>query len=179
MAPLESRICLRPGSVTPTLALTHIPANVEGENAANTAIEEPPSHTEGETEHLKMVVPISSIQPTEVPTTQAQPITTITTHSKSSQATPRIDKGKGIATESDEDSSKKLTCYLTDKEMQAYLDREEKLRKAAEEEILLAISKPGVIKVVQEEAGKIRLDPKKIASAKAGEKFKKAHEAEH
>ncbi|GKB98337.1 hypothetical protein Tco_0984474 [Tanacetum coccineum] len=187
-----------PGSITPTLALTHIPVNVEGENAANTATEEPPSHTEGETEHPKMAVPISSIQPT-----QAQPITTITTHPESSQATSRIDKEKGIATESDEDSSKKLVpasnivrldpdeevkvpylingkmCYLTDNEMQAYLDREEKLRKAAGEERLLAISKPEVIKVVQKEAEKIGLDPKKLASAKAGEKFKKAQEAEH
>ncbi|GKA01001.1 hypothetical protein Tco_0673666 [Tanacetum coccineum] len=37
-------------SVTPTLALTNIPANIKGENATNTATEEPPSHTEGETE---------------------------------------------------------------------------------------------------------------------------------
>ncbi|GJT11246.1 hypothetical protein Tco_0858288 [Tanacetum coccineum] len=133
----------------------------------------------------------------------AQPITTITTHPKSSQVDPRIDKGKRIATESDEDPSKILVpastivrpdsdeevkvpymingtmCYLTDKEMQAYLDREEKLRKVAEEERLLAISKPEVIKVVQEEAEKIGLDPKKIASAKAGEKFKKAQNAEY
>nr|GEW83521.1 retrovirus-related Pol polyprotein from transposon TNT 1-94 [Tanacetum cinerariifolium] len=103
----------------------------------------------------------------------------------------RIDKGKGIATESNEDPLKKLVhastiicldpdeevkvtymingnmCYLTDKEMQAYLDRKEKLRKPAKEERLLAISKPKVIKVVQEEAEKIRLDPKKITSAKA------------
>ncbi|GKD53390.1 hypothetical protein Tco_1286777, partial [Tanacetum coccineum] len=123
-------------------------------------------------------------------------------HSHSSKSL-RIDKGKGIATESDEDLSKKLVpastivrpyldeavevpymingkmCYLTDKEMQAYLDREEKLRKAAEEERLLAISKPEVIKVVQEEAKKIGLDPKKITSAKAGEKFKKAQDDEH
>ncbi|GJW61158.1 hypothetical protein Tco_0110493, partial [Tanacetum coccineum] len=142
-----------------------------GENATNTATEEPPSHTEGETEEPKNA--------------------------------PRIDKGKGIATESKEDPSKKLVptstivrldldkevkvpyminrrmCYLTDKEMQAYLDKEEKLRKAAEEARLLAISKPEVIKVVQEKAEKIRLDPKKVASAKAGEKFKKAQDAEH
>ncbi|GKB95052.1 hypothetical protein Tco_0981189, partial [Tanacetum coccineum] len=190
-------------SVTPTLALTHIPANVEGENATNTATEEPPSHTEGETREPKRVIPISTIQPTEVPPTQAQPITTIIPNPESSQAAPRSDKGKGIATESDEDSSKKLVpastivrpnpdedvkvpyminrkmCYLTDKEMQAYLDREEKFKKAAKEERLLAISKSEVIKVVQEEAEKIRLDPKKIASAKACEKFKKAQEAEH
>ncbi|GJU36012.1 hypothetical protein Tco_1184366 [Tanacetum coccineum] len=151
------------GSVTLILALTHIPANVEGENETNTATEEPPSHTEA----------------------------------------PRIDKGKGIATESEEDSSKKIVpastivrpdpdeeikvpymingkmYYLTDKEMQAHLDREEKLRKVVEEERLLSITKPEAIKVVQEEAEKIGLDPKKIASTKAGEKFKKARDAEH
>ncbi|GJU99388.1 hypothetical protein Tco_1328659, partial [Tanacetum coccineum] len=111
-----------------------------------------------------------------LPPTQAQPITTITTHPESSQAAPRIDKGKGIATESDEDPSKKPVhastivrpdpdekvkvpymingkmCYLTDKEMQAYLDKAEKLKKATEEARILAISKPEVIKVVQKEA---------------------------
>ncbi|GJQ98085.1 hypothetical protein Tco_0009224 [Tanacetum coccineum] len=44
--------------------------------------------------------------------------------------------------------------YLTDKEMQAYLDKEEKLRKAAEEEKLLAISKPEVLK--REHTEKVR-----------------------
>nr|GEU87091.1 hypothetical protein [Tanacetum cinerariifolium] len=190
-------------SVTLTLALANILANVEGENATNTATEEPPSHTEGEIEDSTMAIPISSIQPTEVPPTQAQPITSITTHPESSQAAPRIDKGKRIAIESDEDPSKKLVpasttvcldpdeeekvpytingkmCYLTDKEIQAYLDKEEKLWKAAEEARLFAMSKPKVIKVVQEEAEKIRLDPKKISSAKASKKFKKAQDAKH
>ncbi|GJW36970.1 hypothetical protein Tco_0059890 [Tanacetum coccineum] len=100
-------------SVTPTLALTNIPANVKGEDVINTATKEPPSHTEGETEDPKMAIPISSTQPTEVPPTQAQPITTITTHPESSQAAPRIDKGKGIATESDKDPSKKLVPAST------------------------------------------------------------------
>nr|GEU55750.1 cysteine-rich RLK (receptor-like protein kinase) 8 [Tanacetum cinerariifolium] len=63
--------------------------------------------------------------------------------------------------------------------MQAYLDKKEKLRKFDEEARLLAISKPEVIKVVQEEAEKIGLDPKKITSSKAGEKFKKVRDAEH
>ncbi|GKE33110.1 hypothetical protein Tco_1452432, partial [Tanacetum coccineum] len=109
-----------------------------------------------------------------VPPTQAQPITIIITHPESSQEAPKIYKGKGIATESKEDPSKKLVLastiagldpdeevkvpymingkmyYLADKEMQAYLDKEEKLRKAVEEARLLAISKPKVIKVVQE-----------------------------
>ncbi|GJT12772.1 hypothetical protein Tco_0859814 [Tanacetum coccineum] len=44
------------GSVTPTLSLTHILANVEGENATNTATEEPPSHTEGETNDQKLAI---------------------------------------------------------------------------------------------------------------------------
>ncbi|GJZ14932.1 hypothetical protein Tco_0550609 [Tanacetum coccineum] len=42
------------GSVTPTLALTHIPANVEGENDIHTATKDPPSHTEGETEAMEI-----------------------------------------------------------------------------------------------------------------------------
>nr|GEX02633.1 hypothetical protein [Tanacetum cinerariifolium] len=53
------------GSVTLTLALTHILANVEGDNATNTATEEPPSHTEGETGDTTMAIPISSIYPTK------------------------------------------------------------------------------------------------------------------
>ncbi|GJT09529.1 hypothetical protein Tco_0856571 [Tanacetum coccineum] len=178
------------GSVTPTLSLTHIPANIERENATNTATEEPPSHTKGETEDLKMEILISTIQHTKVPPTQAQPITIIITHPKSSQVAPRIDKGKGIATESDEDPSKKLlrastiirpdpdeeikVPYMINRKMYYLIDKEEKLRKAAKEARLLAISKLEIIKVVQEEAEKIGLDPNKIASSKAGEKFKKA-----
>ncbi|GJU33014.1 hypothetical protein Tco_1176603 [Tanacetum coccineum] len=54
------------GSVTPTLALTHILVNVKGENATTTATEEPPSHTEGETGNTTMAIPISSIHPTKV-----------------------------------------------------------------------------------------------------------------
>ncbi|GJS46873.1 retrovirus-related pol polyprotein from transposon TNT 1-94 [Tanacetum coccineum] len=143
------------GSVTPTLALTHIPANIKGENATNTAIKEPPSHTEGETGEPKMdsskkLVPASTI-------VRSDPDEEVKVHYM---------------------INRKM-CYLANKEMQAYLDREEKLKKAVEEERLLAISKPEVIKVVLEEAEKIILYPKKITSAKAGEKFKKAQDAEH
>ncbi|GKD04725.1 hypothetical protein Tco_1179699 [Tanacetum coccineum] len=69
--------------------------------------------------------------------------------------------------------------YLTNKQIQEYLDKEEKIRKAKEEARLLAMTTPEVIKVVQEEAEKIGLDPKTIKSAKAGEKFMKAQDAEH
>ncbi|GJZ11855.1 hypothetical protein Tco_0546614 [Tanacetum coccineum] len=110
-----------------------------------------------------MAIPISTIQPT-----QAQPITTIITHPESSQAALRIDKGKGITTESEEDSSKKLVPASTN------------VRPNPDALIPYTINgKPEVIKVVQDEAKKIGLDPKKIASAKAGEKFKKAQDAKH
>ncbi|GKE97275.1 hypothetical protein Tco_1582130, partial [Tanacetum coccineum] len=170
------------GSVTPTLALTNIRANVEGGNATNTATEEPPSYTEGETEDSTMAIPISSIQPTEVPQTQAQPITSIITHLESSQKL--VPASHIVRPDPDEPVKVEFMIngkmvYFTKQEIQEYWDKEEKMKKADEEAKLLAISKPEVIKVVQEEAEKIGLDPKKIASTKAGEKFKKAQDAEH
>ncbi|GJX43823.1 hypothetical protein Tco_0260499, partial [Tanacetum coccineum] len=72
------------GGVTPTLALTDIQANVEGENANTTATKEPPSHIKGETEEPKLAIPISAIPSTTIPPTQAQPITSIIIHPESS-----------------------------------------------------------------------------------------------
>ncbi|GJU52641.1 hypothetical protein Tco_1226355 [Tanacetum coccineum] len=166
------------GSVTPTLALTDIQANVEGENANTTTTEEPPSHTEWETEEPRLEILISSIPST-------------------------IDKGKGIATESDDYPSKKLvkassivrpdpdelvrvefiinerTVYLTKQEIQDYWDKEEQIKKAEEEARLNAISKPDVIKVVREEAKKLGIHPKEAITTKVGELFKKAQDVEH
>ncbi|GJT02890.1 hypothetical protein Tco_0824059 [Tanacetum coccineum] len=68
---------------------------------------------------------------------------------------------------------------LTNEQIQAPLDKEEKIKKAAEEAKMFEMTKTEVIKVVPEEAKKIGLYPKKIISAKAGEKFKKAQDAEH
>ncbi|GJY44567.1 hypothetical protein Tco_0432780 [Tanacetum coccineum] len=169
-------------SITPTLALTHISANVEGKNATNTNTEEPPSHTDGDTRDIAMEIPISSIHPTEVQPTHDQPITFVIYHPESSHATPRINKGKGIATESDEDPSKRLvpasTIIRPDPD-EPVRDKEEKIKKDAEKAKLLVMSRHEVIKLVQEEAEKIRLNPRKITSAKAGEKFKKAQDSEH
>ncbi|GJT79334.1 hypothetical protein Tco_1053676 [Tanacetum coccineum] len=188
------------GSVTPTLALTDIQVNVEGENANTTATEEPPSHTKGETEEPRLAILISSIPSTVIPPTQAQPITSIIIHPKSSQATPKIDKGKGIATESDDDPSKKLvkassivrpdpdepvrvefiingrTVYLTEQEIQDYWDKEEQIKKAEEEARLLAIKKlQGTTGVKKNKSRK----PRKKPGVKAGELFKKDQDAEH
>ncbi|GJW78489.1 hypothetical protein Tco_0140171 [Tanacetum coccineum] len=68
---------------------------------------------------------------------------------------------------------------LTEEHIQAYMDKEENIKKATEEAKMFEMIKTEVIKVVQEEAEKIGLDPKKIISVKAGEKFKKAQDAEH
>ncbi|GKB69149.1 retrovirus-related pol polyprotein from transposon TNT 1-94 [Tanacetum coccineum] len=116
--PFSSPSC----SVTPTLALTHIPTNFKGENATNTTTEEL--------------------------------LLTLRGRLETQQSTQRIDKGKGIATESDEDPLKRL-------------DKEEKMKKAAEEAKLLAMSRPKVIKVVRKEAKKLKIDPKEAISNKA------------
>ncbi|GJT71308.1 copia protein [Tanacetum coccineum] len=169
-----------PGSVIPTLALTDIQANVEGENANTTATEEPPSHTEGETEEPRLAIPISSIPSIVILPTQAQPITSIIIHPKSSQATTKIDKGKGIATESGDDPSKKLVkaSSIVRPDLDEP-DKEEQIKKAEEEARLNAISKLKVIKVVREEANKLGIHPKEATTTKAGELFKKAQDAEH
>nr|GEX00428.1 hypothetical protein [Tanacetum cinerariifolium] len=144
------------GSVTPILALTDIQANVKEKHANTTATEEPPSHIEGETREPKLAILISSIPSITIPPTQAQLITLIIIHPESSQATLKIDKGKWIATESDDDPLKKLVkdssiispdpdepvkvefmingkiVYLTEQEIQDYWDKEEQIKKAEE-----------------------------------------------
>ncbi|GJS52895.1 hypothetical protein Tco_0626257 [Tanacetum coccineum] len=152
------------GSVTPTLALTHIPANIEGENATHTGTKEPPSHTEGETDANIQEKPEepkqtnasiefigSSTQQPQI--TLALPITII-------HLEPIVLQREG-----------KILPLMTKQRIKPSCSKPHQL--------LLAITKPEVIKVVQEEAEKIRLDPKKITSTKVGAKFKKAQDAEH
>nr|GEU35540.1 hypothetical protein [Tanacetum cinerariifolium] len=55
---------------------------------------------------------------------------------------------------------------LTNDEIQEHLDKEEKIKKAAEEAKLLAIRKSELIMVVHEEASKAGIDPKILKSAK-------------
>ncbi|GJV29422.1 hypothetical protein Tco_1385870 [Tanacetum coccineum] len=116
---------------------------------------------------------------------------------ESPQATPKPDRGKGIARDTDESppklvkASTKVRPYpdtlllvpyeihgkmyqLTEKEIQARLDKEEKLEKAAREAML---SKPKLIKVVHEEATKAGVDPKVLSSKKGGEEFLKSQSA--
>ena len=65
--------------------------------------------------------------------------------------------------------------HLTDAEIQVHMERDELQRNVAEEE---KMSKPALIKVVHEEAEKIRLDTKALVSGQAGATFKKAKDEE-
>nr|GEU92849.1 hypothetical protein [Tanacetum cinerariifolium] len=81
--------------------------------------------------------------------------------------------------ETDANRQEKEVYYLTAEQLRAYMDKEEKIKKAEEEAKLFAISKPAVIKVVWEEAKKLEIHLKEAITTKAGEKFKKAQDAEH
>ncbi|GKB71269.1 hypothetical protein Tco_0932681 [Tanacetum coccineum] len=63
---------------------------------------------------------------------------------------------------------------LTDEEIPAHVDKEEKIEQAAKEALL---SKPELIKVVHEEATKAGVDRKILASAKGGQEFRKIQDA--
>ncbi|GJS10636.1 hypothetical protein Tco_0367432 [Tanacetum coccineum] len=67
--------------------------------------------------------------------------------------------------------------HLSNDEIQEHLDKEEKMKKAAEEAKLLAMSKPEIIKVVHEEALKAGNDPKILESAKVSHEFNKIKDA--
>ncbi|GJS74939.1 hypothetical protein Tco_0724820 [Tanacetum coccineum] len=139
---------------TPTLSLTHIPANVEGENEPNTITEDPSSHTEGETDASKQEKP-------------------------ENLSTQHIDS-KGIAMDERAEDQRKLvkasSIVRLDPDAPVL---EEQIKKVREESRLLAINKLEVIKVVREEAKKLGIHPKEVITAKAGENFKKAQDAEH
>ncbi|GKE33423.1 hypothetical protein Tco_1452745, partial [Tanacetum coccineum] len=135
------------GSVTPTLALTHIPANVEGENATNTATEDPLSHTEGNTDANRQ----ENLD-----------------ESKHSRDANIEFIGKGIAIDEQVEDQKKLVKALSI------------IRPGPDALILYTINgETEVNKVVREEAKKLEIHPKEAITTKAGEKFKKAQDAEH
>nr|GEV24563.1 hypothetical protein [Tanacetum cinerariifolium] len=135
------------GSVTPTLALTHFPTNVEGENDTNTTAKDPSSHTEGETD-------ANMQEKSEEPK-----------HSTDAYIEKRYGTDKQV-----EDQKKLVKAssiihpdldalipytingevyYLTDEELYAHIDKEEKSKKAKKKARLFAISKPEVIKVLK------------------------------
>nr|GFA65451.1 hypothetical protein [Tanacetum cinerariifolium] len=144
-------------SVTPTFALTDIPANVKPE--------EPKQSTDANIEFIG-----SSTHPPSI--TQAQPITIIHHEPSIPQR-----EGKGIATDDQAEDQRKMVKALS--VVRPNPDEPEEIKKAEEEARLNAISKNEVIKVVREEAKKLGIHPKEAITTKAGELFKKAQDAEH
>ncbi|GJT37099.1 hypothetical protein Tco_0936964 [Tanacetum coccineum] len=166
------------GSVTPTLALTHISANVEGENATNTATEDPPSYTERETDANRQD---KSEEPKHSTDVNIEFIGISTDEQVEDQR--KLVKASSII-HPDPDAFIPYTIdgevyYLTTEQLHAHMDKEEKIKKTEEESKLFTISKPEMIKVVQQEAKKLGIHLKEAITTKAGENFKKARDAEH
>ncbi|GJY90926.1 hypothetical protein Tco_0506122 [Tanacetum coccineum] len=148
------------------------------ENITPVVTKEPPSHTERETEDLET----QDMDEDNVETEQLEG-KGIATDEKL-KPRPKLVKASSVV-RPDHDApilvpymiNGKL-FYLTEEQFQSYLDKEDQIKKAEEEAKRLVITKSKVIKIVQEEAEKIGIDPKKVISAKAGEKFQKAQDAE-
>ncbi|GKB09204.1 hypothetical protein Tco_0837516, partial [Tanacetum coccineum] len=165
------------------------------ENVTPTITEEPPSHTEEETEDMetqdskkdkvekeqvskepKHDVPILSVKPTETP--EVQPITTIISTSQPEPYVPQRE-GKGIATDEHLESPPKLVkaSYAVHPNPDApilvpYMING-KLLYLTEEQILAHMDKEDQIKKAEEEAKRLAM-----IKTEAGEKFKKAQDAE-
>ncbi|GJW62802.1 hypothetical protein Tco_0112137 [Tanacetum coccineum] len=194
-----------PSSSVPqtTLAINEGPENVGGDNVIHADTKEPPSHTEGEhvtmeddTEKAKSdkaeeeptrEVPISIVRPIIRPNPKVALIESL---SRPLLTDPILEIHKLVPVSKviQEDPDEPIRVpymingkmyYFTNDEINAHLEKEDKIKKATEEAKMLEMTKTEVIKVVQEEAEKIGLDPKTIVSAKACEKFKKAQDAEH
>ncbi|GJR12808.1 retrovirus-related pol polyprotein from transposon TNT 1-94 [Tanacetum coccineum] len=143
----------------PTLALTRVPTNVGGEFITHynyqsfySNIPKHQSPEEGVTELLTRL---------------------ITKDGGSSHTTPKDNKGKDIARDTD-DSPRKIVKALKE----AYLKKEEQMQKAAQETRLIALSKPELIKMVEEVASEARVDLKALRCSKGGHEFLMKQDAE-
>ncbi|GJX77516.1 hypothetical protein Tco_0324327 [Tanacetum coccineum] len=139
--------------------------------------EEPPSHTEGETEYLekqdmdedkvekeqvsvKHAVPISSVKPTETP--EVQPITTIISTSQHELSIPQRE-GKGIATDDQPKVQTKLVKALSivhpnpDAPILVLYTINEKFFYLTEEQIQAHLDKEDHIKKAEEKAKRLAM----------------------
>nr|GEW35495.1 hypothetical protein [Tanacetum cinerariifolium] len=141
------------------------------ENVTHVDTEEPPSHTkrehvamEDDTEKTKEGKCIATDEQLESLPKLVKASSVVRPNSDAPILVPYTINGK--------------LFYLTEEQILAHMDKEDQIKKAEKEAKRLAMTKNEVIKIVQEEAKKIGIDPKKVISAKAGEKFKKAQDAE-
>ncbi|GJY99947.1 hypothetical protein Tco_0517377 [Tanacetum coccineum] len=126
---------------------------------ALTPSSEPPSHTETENVVMKDDTKKPESDKAEKEPTRVVPISTVTPPLTDPILEIHVPQreGKAIATDEEEEPIMKLVPALN----------------------VVRPDPDEPVRVVQERAKKIRLDPKTIVSAKAGEKFKKAQDAEH
>ncbi|GJY98383.1 retrovirus-related pol polyprotein from transposon TNT 1-94 [Tanacetum coccineum] len=146
--------------------------------------EEPPSHTEGETKDMKTQDTDEDMVKKEQVPEEPKHTISISTVKPTETPTPELVKASSIV-RPDPDTLILLPYtingklfYLTEEQIQAHLDKEDQIKKAKEEAKRLAMTKIEVIKIVHADAKKIGIDPKKVISAKADEKFKKAQDTE-
>ncbi|GJZ84769.1 hypothetical protein Tco_0650108 [Tanacetum coccineum] len=178
-----------------TLAATEEPPSQtkgETDHMETQVTEEDKVEKEQEPEEPTNTVLVSSFRPLESTTSASTPLTSIISTSQPEPPVPQKE-GKGITTDEQLESQPKLVkassdvhpdpdapilvpyeinlklFQLTEKQIQAYIDKEEMIKQAK----IFEMTKNAVIKVVHKEAEKIGLDPKKVKSAKGGEKFKK------
>nr|GEU47372.1 Toll/interleukin-1 receptor (TIR) domain-containing protein [Tanacetum cinerariifolium] len=123
------------GSVTLTLALTHIPENVEGKNDTNTAIEVSPSHTKGR------LMQIGKISLRNLKT-QLMPTLSSLVHLNLKPQSLKYKQSPSSILNQSSHKEKAKVYYLTAERLQAHIDKEEKIKKDKEEAKLFAISKP-------------------------------------
>ncbi|GKB69121.1 hypothetical protein Tco_0930533 [Tanacetum coccineum] len=91
------------------------------------------------------------------------------------QVAPKADKGKEIVIK-DVESPKKLV--KASRKVHPDSDEPVRIKKAAEEAKLLAMTKSKLIKVIHEEASKAGIDPKVLESAKGSQDFQNIQDAE-
>ncbi|GJV31134.1 hypothetical protein Tco_1391534 [Tanacetum coccineum] len=119
------------------------------------------------------VVPISTVRPITRPNLEG-----IATDEQLESTTKKLVSASKVVRE-DHDEPIRVpyiingkTHYLTNDEINAHIEKEDKIKKATKKAKMFAKTKTEVIKVVQEEAEKIELDSKTIVSAQAGKKLK-------
>ncbi|GKF92472.1 hypothetical protein Tco_0279191, partial [Tanacetum coccineum] len=142
-------------------------------------------------------------QPTVATPTEVQPTGSIIsiTQPKSPPMAPIADREKAIVTDDTKEPARKLVpvsrkvCQdtdalilipyeingrmyqLTEEQILAYLNKEEKIKKAVKEAKLLEMTKSELIKVVHEEASNVGIDPKVLKRERGGQEFKKIQDA--
>ncbi|GKB11988.1 RNA-directed DNA polymerase, eukaryota [Tanacetum coccineum] len=169
---------------TTTLAILKVQQLLE-ENITHTATKEPPSHTEGDNDDIPLMRINPELEAMTSPSTVKLTNTVLefpTFHDDVEIILIGSPRPQPTIITPPKDPNKPVRIpykihgklyHITDDEIQEHFNKEEKLKKAAEEAKLLAMTKSELIKVVHEEASKAGIDLKTLRSAKGGQEFKR------